>query len=82
MAMSTLKQQFLELSEPDADGVYRNGSAKRMARTNLAMRELEALWNEAVHSVPFQTSRLRHRPGRGGSLARGQIGPPPTSTSY
>ena len=28
MAMSTLKQQFLELSEPDADGVYRNGDRK------------------------------------------------------
>ena len=82
MAMSTLKQQFLELSEPDDDGVYRNGSAKRMARTNLAMRELESLWNEAVHSVPFQI------PDSGIGLAAvarshaGRSAPPPTSTSY
>lgn len=75
MAMSTLKQQFLELSEPDADGVYRNGSAKRMARTNLAMRELEALWNEAVHSVPFQIPDSGIGLAAVGSLARGQIGP-------
>lgn len=75
MAMSTLKQQFLELSEPDADGVYRNGSAKRMARTNLAMRELEALWNEAVYSVPFQIPDSGIGLAAVGSLARGQIGP-------
>ncbi|PVV60773.1 protein-PII uridylyltransferase, partial [Bifidobacterium animalis subsp. lactis] len=75
MAMSTLKQQFLELSEPDAAGVYRNGSAQRMARTNLAMRALEALWNEAVHSVPLQIPDSGIGLAAGGSLARGQIGP-------
>ena len=75
MAMSTLKQQFLELSEPDADGVYRNGSAKRMARTNLAMRELGALWDEAVHAVPFQIPDSGIGLAAVGSLARGQIGP-------
>ena len=75
MAMSTLKQQFLELSEPDDDGVYRNGSARRMARTNLAMRELESLWNEAVHSVPFQIPDSGIGLAAVGSLARGQIGP-------
>ena len=54
MAMSTLKQQFLELSEPDDDGVYRNGSARRMARTNLAnppfcmgAEAVEAAWRAA-----------------------------------
>ena len=74
-AVSDLKTRMLELSAPDADGVLRGGTAKRAARTALAMDALAQLWNEAAQAVPFDV------PSRGvalaavGSLARGQIGP-------
>lgn len=74
-AVSDLKTCMLELSAPDADGVLRGGTAKRAARTALAMDALAQLWNEAAQAVPFDV------PSRGvalaavGSLARGQIGP-------
>ena len=35
-AVDGLKQRFMDMSQPDADGVYRNGAAKRKARTDLA----------------------------------------------
>ena len=30
-AVDGLKQRFMDMSQPDADGVYRNGAAKRKA---------------------------------------------------
>ncbi|WP_049184796.1 nucleotidyltransferase domain-containing protein [Bifidobacterium scardovii] len=74
-AVDNLKRRFMDMSRPDADGIYRNGAAKRRARTELAMECLQALWAEACDAVPFAV------PGTGiglasvGSLARGQIGP-------
>ena len=74
-AVDGLKARFLELSAPDADGVYRDGAGKRRARTALAMDRLRALWDEASAATSFVV------PDRGvglaatGSLSRGQIGP-------
>ena len=44
-AVDGLKQRFMAMSQPDADGVYRNGAAKRKARTDLAMGNLTQLWS-------------------------------------
>ena len=52
-AVDGLKQRFMAMSQPDADGVYRNGAAKRKARTDLAMGNLTQLWNEACEAVSF-----------------------------
>ncbi len=52
-AVDGLKQRFMAMSQPDADGVYRNGAAKRKARTELAMGNLTQLWNEACEAVSF-----------------------------
>ena len=71
-AVDGLKARFLELSAPDADGVYRDGAGKRRARTALAMDRLRALWDEACAATSFVV------PDRGvglaatGSLSRGQ----------
>ena len=37
-AVDGLKQRFMDMSQPDDDGVYRNGATKRKARTELAMQ--------------------------------------------
>ena len=37
----------MDMSQPDDDGVYRNGATKRKARTELAMQCLTELWNAA-----------------------------------
>ena len=42
-AVDGLKQRFMDMSQPDADGVYRNGAVKRKARTDLAMDCLKQL---------------------------------------
>lgn len=63
------------MSQPDADGVYRGGSAKRRARTELAMDCLRRLWSDAVAAVPFDVPSTGIGFGAVGSLARGQIGP-------
>ena len=46
-AVDGLKQRFMDMSQPDDAGIYRNGSAKRKARTELAMQCLTELWQEA-----------------------------------
>ncbi|KFI95403.1 nucleotidyltransferase domain-containing protein [Bifidobacterium stellenboschense] len=74
-AVDGLKQRFMAMSQPDADGVYRDGAKKRRERTELALDCLTRLWDEAKADVDFDV------PDRGiglaavGSLARGQIGP-------
>ena len=52
-AVDGLKQRFMDMSQPDVDGVYRNGAAKRKARTDLAMDCLTKLWQEACQTVSF-----------------------------
>ena len=52
-AVDGLKQRFMAMSQPDADGVYRNGAAKRKARTELAMGNLTQLWNLLVLLVAY-----------------------------
>lgn len=74
-AVDGLKQTLLELSAPDADGVYRGGAAKRKARTQAARAALGNLWQEAVEAVPFDVPREGIGFAAVGSLARGQIGP-------
>ena len=53
-AVDGLKQRFMAMSQPDADGVYRDGAAKRKARTDLAMACLKQLWQEALDAVSFE----------------------------
>ncbi|NEG54922.1 [protein-PII] uridylyltransferase family protein [Bifidobacterium platyrrhinorum] len=74
-AVDGLKQRFMEMSRPDADGVYRDGAAKRRARTALAKDRLCALWTEATQSVDFPVPDHGIGLAAVGSLARGQIGP-------
>ena len=52
-AVDGLKQRFMDMSQPDDAGIYRNGSAKRKARTELAMQCLTELWQEACKGVSF-----------------------------
>ena len=74
-AVDGLKQRFMAMSQPNADGVYRNGAAKRKARTDLAMGNLTQLWNEACEAVSFDVPATGIGLGAVGSLARGQVGP-------
>ncbi|MBM6700202.1 HD domain-containing protein [Bifidobacterium pullorum subsp. saeculare] len=74
-AVDGLGQRFLELSQPDGDGVLRDGAGKRRARTELAMRCLEGLWGEACAGVGFEVPATGVGLAAVGSLARGQIGP-------
>ncbi|PLS27786.1 nucleotidyltransferase domain-containing protein [Bifidobacterium parmae] len=74
-AVDGLKQRFMAMSQPDADGVYRDGAAKRKARTALAMDCLKRLWNEAKTNVGFDVPDHGIGLAAVGSLARGQIGP-------
>ncbi|PST45622.1 protein-PII uridylyltransferase [Bifidobacterium callitrichos] len=74
-AVDGLKQRFMEISRPDDDGVYRNGAAKRKARTELAMTSLKALWAEATAATSFPVPDHGIGFAAVGSLARGQIGP-------
>ena len=74
-AVDGLKQRFMEISQPDTDGVYRNGPAKRKARTELAMSCLRQLWDEACEAVSFAVPASGIGFAAVGSLARGQIGP-------
>lgn len=77
-AVDHLKQRFMDMSQPDADGVYRGGSAKRRARTELAMDCLRRLWSDAVAAVPFDMPSTGIGFGAVGSLARGRLARAPT----
>lgn len=74
-AVDGLKQRFMAMSQPDADGVYRDGAGKRKARTALAMDCLTRLWDEAKTAVDFDVPDHGIGLAAVGSLARGQIGP-------
>ena len=74
-AVDGLKQRFMAMSQPDADGVYRDGAGKREARTALAMDCLTRLWDEAKTAVDFDVPDHGIGLAAVGSLARGQIGP-------
>lgn len=72
-----LKDRFAALSQPDANGVLRDGAGKRRARTELAMEALRGLWGEACEAVSASFDVPSSGVGLAavGSLARGQIGP-------
>ena len=74
-AVDGLKQRFMAMSQPDTDGIYRNGASKRKARTQLAMDSLKRLWSEACAAVSFDVPAAGIGLGAVGSLARGQVGP-------
>ncbi|OZG63954.1 protein-PII uridylyltransferase [Bifidobacterium hapali] len=74
-AVDQLKSRFMAMSQPDADGIYRNGAAKRKARTDLAVDCLTRLWTEATANVSFDMPSTGVGLAAVGSLARGQIGP-------
>ena len=74
-AVDGLKKRFMEMSQPDTDGVYRDGAAKRKARTALAVDCLTRLWQEAKDGVDFTVPDHGVGLAAVGSLARGQIGP-------
>lgn len=65
----------MAMSRADEDGVYRDGAAKRKARTDLAMACLRGLWDEACEAVTFDVPKTGVGLGAVGSLARGQVGP-------
>lgn len=68
-----LAKRVLEVSRPDADGVYRHGADKRARRTALVTEALRELWNQAVEPVTGDDSGVGL--AAVGSLARGQLGP-------
>ena len=74
-AVDGLKQRFMDMSQPDDDGVYRNGATKRKACTELAMQCLTELWNAACKDVSFPVPDSGIGFAAVGSLARGQLGP-------
>lgn len=74
-AVDGLKQRFMDMSQPDDDGVYRNGATKRKALTELAMQCLTELWNAACKDVSFPVPDSGIGFAAVGSLARGQLGP-------
>lgn len=74
-AVRGLKDRMFALSAPDGDGVYRNGAAKRAARTRLATTALSRLWQEACAAVPFAIPAHGIGLAAVGSLARAQLGP-------
>ena len=74
-AVDGLKRRFMAMSRADEDGVYRDGAAKRKARTDLAMACLRDLWDEACEAVAFDVPKTGVGLGAVGSLARGQVGP-------
>ena len=74
-AVTGLGERFLEMSRPDADGVYRDGEGKRAARTALAMSALKDLWTQACAAVDFDVPSAGVGFAAVGSLARGQVGP-------
>ena len=76
-AVDGLKQRFMDMSQPDADGVYRNGAAKRKARTDLAMDCLKQLWQEACQTVSFDVPQSGIWSWRGGF-----VGPRPSGTEF
>ena len=65
----------MDMSQPDDDGVYRNGATKRKALTELAMQCLTELWNAACKDVSFPVPDSGIGFAAVGSLARGQLGP-------
>lgn len=65
----------MDMSQPDDDGVYREGPAKRKARVDLAMDCLKRLWSEACEDVSFEVPSTGIGFAAVGSLARGQLGP-------
>lgn len=65
----------MDMSQPDDDGVYRDGAGKRKARTELAMSCLKQLWAEACEAVTFDVPKEGIGFAAVGSLARGQVGP-------
>lgn len=65
----------MDMSQPDDDGVYRNGATKRKARTELAMQCLTELWNAGCKDVSFPVPDSGIGFAAVGSLARGQLGP-------
>lgn len=70
-----LKKRFMDMSQPDGDGVYRDGPAKRRARTELATDRIRRLWLQACRSVSFDVPDKGVALAAVGSLARGQVGP-------
>ena len=65
----------MEMSQPDDDGIYRNGADKRRARSELAMQCLRELWDQALGELPFTVPDSGVGLAAVGSLARGQVGP-------
>ncbi|RSX55176.1 hypothetical protein D2E26_1230 [Bifidobacterium dolichotidis] len=74
-SLQHLKAQMLDLSRCDADGVYRSGPEKRLARSLAVERALIHLWDEAIASLPFRVPLEGVGLAAVGSLARGAIGP-------
>ncbi|EFA22286.1 nucleotidyltransferase domain-containing protein [Bifidobacterium gallicum] len=74
-SLDGLKDQLLTISRLDDDGVYRNGAAKRAARTEAVECALRNLWQEAVDGLDFDVPTQGIGLAAVGSLARGQIGP-------
>lgn len=74
-----LKQRLAQLSALDDDGRYREGPAKRAARSQAVSDAVKALWDQALRSDSDFGSGSSPVRGIGlaavGSLARGEFGP-------
>ena len=74
-AVDGLKTRLVAASQPDDDGVYRNGAAKRAARVEIVLESLRQLWSDAIASMGADAPDHGVGLAAVGSLARRQIGP-------
>ncbi|MBW3088318.1 HD domain-containing protein [Bifidobacterium sp. 82T24] len=74
-AVDGLKAKLVAVSQPDDDGVYRNGAEKRAKRVDIVLESLRQLWSDALESMGADAPDHGVGLAAVGSLARRQIGP-------
>ncbi|NEG97053.1 HD domain-containing protein [Bifidobacterium sp. SMB2] len=74
-AVDGLKAKLVAVSQPDDDGVYRDGAAKRARRVDIVLESLRQLWADAIASMGADAPDHGVGLAAVGSLARRQIGP-------
>ncbi|MFT8704903.1 protein-PII uridylyltransferase [Bifidobacterium aquikefiricola] len=74
-AVQGLHDKLVAMSQPDSDGVYRQGSVKRAQRSEFVVNALSTLWQYASDELPFDIPETGVGLAAVGSLARKQLGP-------
>lgn len=69
--LTVMKERIAQLSAANAHGLYRDGAARRAARTDAVVEALQLLWNRVLTVSSEEGIGL----AAVGSAARGQLGP-------